>query len=216
MASINIAIIGLGGLGCSVANGLIRLGVKNLTLIDPDIIQSSNIPRQILFNQDDVGQSKVQIAKKRLLKIFDGINILIFEDFITNKTGPEYLKKSDLVIDCTDNYLARHAISKSCKIVNKPMIYGGVEKFEGQVGVFNLNGSSSFHESFPNIQDLIKQDNCSSSGVLPFVVQHIANIQVIEAYKIICNEDNILTNQLLCINVLSGKQRIVNLKKTNS
>ncbi|MEM9681402.1 MAG: HesA/MoeB/ThiF family protein, partial [Bacteroidota bacterium] len=179
IASSHVAIVGVGGLGCTVAMGLVRLGVKTLTLIDSDTIEPSNVPRQLLFNHNDVDQPKVRVAKQRLSLIFEDIDIHVHEDFIDNKNGLDYLKTSDLVIDCTDNYLARYTISKSCKTLNIPMIYGGVNKFEGQIGVFNFNSNRAFHDIFPNITELIKHEDCSSSGVLPFVVQHIGNLQVV-------------------------------------
>ena len=207
----NIAIIGLGGLGCSVAMGLVRLGLKNLTLIDADTIKVSNIPRQLLFNHEDVGLSKVKTSKKVLQKIFDDLNIRCIEEFINSQNGINHLKSSDIVIDCTDNYVARYAISKCCHSLKKTMIYGGVEGFSGQVGVFSYYGSLPFHIVFPNIEKLIIEETCNSSGVLPFVVQTVGTLQVIEAYKIICSLDNVLNNQLLCLNTLTGKQRILNL-----
>jgi adenylyltransferase/sulfurtransferase len=92
------------------------------------------------------------------------------------------------------------------------MIFGGVQGFEGQVGVFNYKNSRPFHHIFQNINSLLKVENCEASGVLPFVVQTVANYQVIECYKIICNENNVLNNQLLCINTLSNKSRILKLE----
>jgi adenylyltransferase/sulfurtransferase len=207
-----IAVIGLGGLGCSVAMGLVRLGINKLLLVDKDNIECSNIPRQVLFKKTDLGLSKIQTAKRALLEIFDDLNISSIDDFITVKNGINYLKDVDIVIDCTDNFIARYAISKSCESINKPMVYGGVNQFEGQTGVFNYKNSKPFHLIFPGINSLLLEENCQASGVLPFVVQAVANQQVIETYKIICNESNILNNQLLCINVLSNKSRTLNLR----
>nr|WP_321235940.1 HesA/MoeB/ThiF family protein [uncultured Psychroserpens sp.] len=208
----HVAVIGLGGLGCSVAMGLVRLGINKLLLIDNDTIEDSNIPRQILFKNTDKNSSKVKTAKQALLEIFNDLDITCIEDFITTKNGVNYLKDVDIVIDCTDNFIARYAISKSCEFNNKPMIYGGVQGFEGQVGVFNYKNSKPFHLIFPDIDSLLLEENCNASGVLPFVVQTVANMQVIEAYKIICKENNVLINQLSCINILKNKSRILNLK----
>ncbi|WP_179339705.1 HesA/MoeB/ThiF family protein [Winogradskyella ludwigii] len=207
-----IAIVGLGGLGCSVAMGLTRLGIQNLVLADNDHIERSNVARQILFTKSHIGASKVQTAKDALLEIFDDLNITCIQDYITTQNGINILKSADIIVDCTDNYIARYAISKTCESINKPMIFGGVQGFEGQVGVFNYKNSRPFHHIFQNINSLLKVENCEASGVLPFVVQTVANHQVIECYKIICNENNVLNNQLLCINTLSNKSRILKLE----
>ncbi len=211
ISSSHIAIVGIGGLGCSVAMGLVRLGVKNLTLMDHDEIEASNIPRQILFDHSDVGFSKVTVAKQKLSQIFDDLNIATIKVSISAKNGTNHLNGADIVIDCTDNHIARYAISRCCETLDIPMIYGGVEGFNGQVGVFSLHGSKPFHVLFPKVEALVSNEQCNASGVLPFVVQSVGNLQVIEAYKIIRDEDNILNNRLLCINVLTGKQRIINL-----
>nr|WP_321225272.1 HesA/MoeB/ThiF family protein [uncultured Psychroserpens sp.] len=206
-----IAIVGLGGLGCSVAMGIVRLGINNLVLIDNDKIEVSNIPRQILFEKKDIGHSKIVTAKQQLLDIFEDLTINCIDDFITVSNGTKLLENVDIVIDCTDNYMARYAVSKTCLSLKIPMIYGGVQAFEGQIGTFNYNKSKPFHILFPNLNTLLLEEKCEASGVLPFVVQTVANLQIIEAYKIICGEQNVLSNQLLCINTLSNKSRIINL-----
>ncbi|MEH1007232.1 HesA/MoeB/ThiF family protein [Winogradskyella sp. ECml5-4] len=207
-----IAVVGLGGLGCSVAMGLTRLGINKLVLVDNDKIEQSNVARQILFTKSNVGASKVETAKHALTAIFDDLDITCIQDYITTQNGINILKSADIIVDCTDNYMARYAISKTCESISKPMIFGGVQGFEGQVGVFNYKNSKPFHHIFPNINSLLKVENCEASGVLPFVVHTIANYQVIECYKIICNENNVLNNQLLCINTLSNKSRILKLE----
>ncbi len=211
ISSSHIAIVGIGGLGCSVAMGLVRLGVKNLTLVDHDKIEDSNIPRQVLFGHGDVGFPKVDVAKQRLLQIFEDLNIVTLKESISAKNGLDHLNQADIIIDCTDNHIARYAISRCCEKLNTPMVYGGVEAFNGQVGVFCLKNSKPFHVLFPKIEALVGNEQCNASGVLPFVVQTVGNLQVIEAYKIMSNENNILNNKLLCLNVLTGKQRIIDL-----
>lgn len=208
ISSTSIVVIGVGGLGCVVAEGLVRLGIKKITLVDGDIVQKTNIPRQFLFTSKDIGKPKVEVAKKQLSDIFQNIEITVINDFFTKETT---LQKIDIVVDCTDNYTARYAISKKCMELNLPMVYGGVDKFEGQIGVFNYNGSKPFHKVFPNIKELLQNETCTSSGVLPFVVQITGNYQVIEVFKVITNHKELLNNKLLCINFLLNKQRIIKL-----
>lgn len=212
IAQTHAAVIGVGGLGCTVAEGLIRLGVQEISLVDFDHIEASNLPRQSLFFESDIQRPKVEVAQERLAQIFQGTQIHTFQQHFSSTLGKEMLQNVDVVIDCTDNYIARYAISKCCYDLNMPMVYGGVSQFEGQVGVFNYQGSAPFHHLFPDIKNLLSQHDCDASGVLPFVVQLVANYQLAEAYKIICEEDeHLLNNQLLCLNALTGKQRVLKL-----
>lgn len=211
VASSHIAVIGVGGLGCSVAQGLVRLGVQHITLIDNDMVQQANLPRQVLFDETDIGAHKVDVAKCKLLLFSKDINVITKTERLTKSNGSKLLTGAEIVMDCTDNPESRYFISEICKELSTPMVYGGVNQFEGQISVFNYEGSPSFHEAFPNKEELINQPNCQDSGVLPFVVQGVANRQVIEAYKIITKDKDLLNNRLLCISFLSGRQRIISL-----
>lgn len=204
-----VVIVGVGGLGCTVAQNIVRLGVADILLIDSDTIETSNLPRQILFSENDIGYCKAEIAKQKLATFSSKTNIRVEVDRFTNDNGKSFLKNADVVIDCTDNYVSRYAISKASKELNIPMIYGGVHQFEGQIGVFNYKGSKSFHEAFPNIESLIVNETCEASGVLPFVVQIVGAMQVAEFYKIRVENKEVLNNKLLCINTVTGKQRIL-------
>lgn len=213
ISNTKIAVIGVGGLGCSVAHGLVQMGVKHLTLIDSDTVELSNLPRQILFTEKDIGKFKASIAKEKLIPHINKPKIKAFTENFTSKKGSLLIPDADIVVDCTDNYISRFAISHIASELNIPMVYGGVNQFEGQVGVFNYKGSRPFHKVFPNIEHLVEQENCSASGVLPFVVQIIGSLQVAEVFKLITNHKNVLNNKLLCFHTLTGKQRILSLKK---
>ncbi|MEM6517202.1 MAG: HesA/MoeB/ThiF family protein [Bacteroidota bacterium] len=206
-----VTIIGVGGLGCTVAQNIVRLGVANVLLVDSDKIETSNLPRQILFNKNDVGNYKAEIAKQKLDAFSPKTKIKIEVDNFTYGNGKRLLSNSDVIIDCTDNYPSRYAISKSSKELNIPMVYGGVKAFEGQVGVFNYKGSKSFHEAFPKIDNLMRNETCEASGVLPFVVQIIGAMQVAEFFKIRMEDESVLINSLLCVNTLTGTRRVLKL-----
>lgn len=212
IAATKIAVVGVGGLGCVVAQQLIRLGVKQLTLIDADTVELSNLPRQVLFTQNDVGVAKVDVAKAQLHLFKNDCAIIRKKTHLDSKNAVSLLSESDIVVDCTDSYSSRFAISKACETLNLPMIFGGVDQYEGQVGVFHYKGSKPFHEVFPNLTTLLQQETCEASSVLPFVVNTIGSLQVAEVFKIIIDHDDVLNNALLCVNVLSGKQRILPLK----
>ena len=207
-----VAIIGIGGLGCTVAQGLIRLGIGQLSLCDLDKVELSNLPRQSLFGLEDIGKYKVDSAKEKLLTFPSKPNVKAYKDNFTTKTGKEILQNTDIVVDCTDNISSRYAISKVTEQLGLPMVYGGVDKFQGQVAVFNYKGSKPFHKAFPKLEELLETESCKSSGVLPFVVQILGQYQVAEVFKIITMHKDVLNNRLLSINLLSGKSRILKLK----
>ena len=206
-----VAIVGVGGLGCCVLQSLVRLGVTNMTLIDADHVEDSNLQRQVLFTEKDVGKFKVETAKEKLSLFSKHLNISTFIENLNSKNGTALLKDHDVVFDCTDNFTGRYTISKACKTLNIPVIYGGVNAFEGQVGVFNYKSSKAFHEAFPAEKALLETETCEASGVLVVVVQIIANYQAVEFFKLRTNQKALLNNKLLCVNILSGNQRIIKL-----
>ncbi len=211
MQSSYAVVVGVGGLGCCVLQSLVRLGVNKITLIDGDTVEASNLPRQVLFDGKDIGRPKVECAKEKLSQFSAKLSLKLHQTYLNSENGKDLLEGHQAVFDCTDNYASRYAISKTCKRLNIPIIYGGVHGFEGQVGVFNYNNSKSFHEAFPDFKRLVEEESCGASGVLPSVVQIVGNYQVIEFFKLKTNSDTILNNKLLCINTLTAQQRILKL-----
>ncbi len=210
LAAAKVAIIGLGGLGTCVAQSVNRLGIGHLQLWDDDTVEASNLPRQVLYAQQDIGSLKVHAAKEKLLQFQNKQEIEVIPELLTSKNA-ERLKGADLALDCTDNFVARYAISKACEALAIPMIFGGVDRFEGQVGVFNHQGGLPFHKVFPDAEVLMQNETCEASGVLPFVVQTIGNYQVAEAFKVISGHGKALNNQLFVLDFETSKSRIIQL-----
>lgn len=212
LSDAKVAIIGVGGLGCHVAQGLVRLGIKQIRLIDSGKVELSNLPRQVLFDMKDINQFKVDVASEKLTTFSGDLKLDTSTTYLTELNGAELLKNCDIVVDCTDNYASRFAISKTSNTLQIPMVYGGVNQYEGQVGVFNFLQTPTFHHFFPNTEEMLLLEDCTASGVLPFVVSTVASLQIAEIFKIITQNTNVLAGKLLCINVLSSKQRILKLK----
>ena len=178
-----VGIIGMGGLGCPAAQSLIGAGVMNLSIIDGDVIEQSNLHRQMLYSANEVGLSKVTVAKEKLKKMNGKASIKIFNSYLDEENGHSFFRDLDVVIDATDNNTARRSIDKFSREYNVPMIYGGLYKYEGQVAVFNIKGSCSYAELFPSSKN--NNENCNEAGMLGMLPGIIGNIQALEALKII-------------------------------
>tara|TARA_B100000949_G_scaffold110822_1_gene98176 strand:+ start:147 stop:1112 length:966 start_codon:yes stop_codon:yes gene_type:complete len=190
-----IAIVGMGGLGCPAAQSLITAGVGKLILIDGDIVELSNLHRQPLYGVDDLNRLKVEVAKERLEQLNNKAVIIPIDKYFNEKNGMSFIQNANVIIDATDNIQARQLIDKFSKEANVPMVYGGLFRYEGQVAVLNVNGSSGYCELFPEPPS--GGDTCADAGVLGMVPGIIGNIQALEAVKLIVGITPNLVGKLL-------------------
>ena len=190
-----VAIVGMGGLGCPAAQSLVSAGVGTLKIIDGDKVELSNIHRQPLFSMDDVGKSKVSVAKERL-EIMNRESLIETEySFLNEKNGSHFLSGADVVIDATDNIEARLLIDQCSSNLQIPMIYGGLYRYAGQVAVLNVNGSAGYNDLFPDPPS--GGESCADAGVLGMLPGIIGNIQALEALKLIVSIEPNLVGKLL-------------------
>jgi len=190
-----VAIVGMGGLGCPAAQSLITAGVGKLILIDGDIVELSNLHRQPLYGIDDLNKLKVEVAKERLEQLNNKAVIIPIDKYFNEKNGMSFIQNANVIIDATDNIQARQLIDKFSKEANVPMVYGGLFRYEGQVAVLNVNGSSGYCELFPEPPS--GGDTCADAGVLGMVPGIIGNIQALEAVKLIVGITPNLVGKLL-------------------
>ena len=190
-----VAIVGMGGLGCPAAQSLITAGVGKLILIDGDIVELSNLHRQPLYGVDDLNRLKVEVAKERLEQLNNKAVIIPIDKYFNEKNGMSFIQDANVIIDATDNIQARQLIDRFSKEANVPMVYGGLFRYEGQVAVLNVNGSSGYCELFPEPPS--GGDTCADAGVLGMVPGIIGNIQALEAVKLIVGITPNLVGKLL-------------------
>ena len=190
-----VAIVGMGGLGCPAAQSLITAGVGKLILIDGDIVELSNLHRQPLYGVDDLNRLKVEVAKERLEQLNNKAVIIPIDKYFNEKNGMSFIQDANVIIDATDNIQARQLIDKFSKEANVPMVYGGLFRYEGQVAVLNVNGSSGYCELFPEPPS--GGDTCADAGVLGMLPGIIGNIQALEAVKLIVGITPNLVGKLL-------------------
>ena len=196
-----VAIVGMGGLGCPAAQSLITAGVGKLILIDGDIVELSNLHRQPLYGVDDLNRLKVEVAKERLEQLNNKAVIVPIDKYFNEENGMSFIQDANVIIDATDNIQARQLIDKFSKEANVPMVYGGLFRYEGQVAVLNVNGSSGYCELFPEPPS--GGDTCADAGVLGMLPGIIGNIQALEAVKLIVGITPNLVGKLLVYDGMS-------------
>ena len=178
-----ILIVGMGGLGCPVAQYLISSGIGYLTMMDPDKVELSNISRQPLYTEENVGILKVDAAKEVLSLINPNAVINVVSDELNKDNALTYVSSHDFVIDCTDNVDSRYILSDICQSIDKPLIHGGVRAFEGNTGVF-LPGSGYYRALYPKPPAPESIQDCSTTGVLSSFVGWVGMHQAMLAIQL--------------------------------
>jgi adenylyltransferase/sulfurtransferase len=215
-----VLLIGAGGLGCPAAQYLAASGVGTIGLVDDDIVSESNLHRQILFTPKDVGLPKVEVASKRLQIQNPGVTIIPFHLRVTSSTIMELLKGFDLLIEGTDNFDTKYLLNDACVLSGKPLIYGAIYQYEGQVAIWNVlqkDGSYSpnYRDVFPDAETALVPD-CSDGGVIPTLAGVVGCMQANEAIKYLTKVPTLLSGKLWMINIQEGNTRVVTLpKRTN-
>ena len=178
-----ILVVGMGGLGCPVAHYLISSGIGYLTIMDPDKVELSNLSRQPLYTQDDVGTLKVKAAKEVLSHMNPNAVINEVPEELNKDNALTYVSSHDFVIDCTDNVDSRYILSDICQSIDKPLIHGGIRAFEGNVGVF-LPGSGYYRALYPKPPAPESIQDCSTTGVLSTFVGWVGMHQAMLAVQL--------------------------------
>ena len=202
-----VVIVGMGGLGCSIAQSLLIAGIGDLHLIDGDDVSLSNLHRQPLYSPDDVNKKKVEVAKEKLEKLNPETSIQIIDTILDEENADVFLANSDVIIDATDNIKTRQLIDEFSKKLNIPMAYGGLFRFEGQVSVLNANSSPGYSELFPEPPS--DGDSCEDAGVLGMLPGIIGNIQALEAVKLIVGIEPNLIGKLLIYDGMNHSTEII-------
>ncbi len=199
-----VLVVGAGGLGCPALLYLTAAGVGTISIIDDDKVSESNLQRQILFNNEDVGKEKVFAAKEKLNAQNPFIKIETYSEKITKKNALDIIKDHDLVIDGSDNFATRYLLNDACVILNKPLVYGAIYKFEGQVSVFNYKNGPTYLCLFPEPPNEGEMPACGEVGVLGVLPGIIGTWQATEAIKIITGVGEPLSGKLLSFDLLTN------------
>ncbi len=198
-----VLVVGAGGLGCPVLQYLTAAGIGTIGIIDFDVVTESNLQRQVLFGTSSLGKNKAIAAKERLMDLNKTITINSYSEKLTHKNALDFFKDYDIIVDGTDNFITRYLINDASIITNKPLVYGAIYKFEGQVSVFNFQDGPSYRCLFPTPPKKGSIPNCSEIGVIGVLPGIIGSMQANEVLKIILGLGSILSGKLLCYNALN-------------
>jgi len=208
-----VLIVGLGGLGCPAALYLASSGIGVLGLADYDTISVSNLHRQILYTPAEVGQPKVQLAARKLKDQNPAINIITHFEKVDAQNVIILFEQYDLIIDGTDNFEARYLLNDAAVITGRPLVYGAIYQYEGQVSVWNVlneDGSRSpnYRDVYPKV-DPTQIPNCAEGGVLPMLAGMIGCILANEAVKCITKTGDLLAGKMLLLDTQSMQSRVI-------
>lgn len=213
-----VLVVGSGGLGSPVLLYLAAAGVGAIGIVDFDVVDDSNLQRQVLFGKKDVGKSKARAAKKRLESLNPYITIQLHNTRLTSENALDIIKDYDVVADGTDNFPTRYLVNDACVLLGKTNVYASVFQFEGQVSVFNYLNAKG--ELGPNYRDLYPTPpppglvpSCAEGGVLGVLPGIIGSIQALEVIKVLTDVGDPLSGRLFIFDALSFNTRTFNLKR---
>ncbi|TKT88635.1 molybdopterin-synthase adenylyltransferase MoeB [Dyadobacter frigoris] len=206
-----VLVIGAGGLGCPVLQYLTAAGVGTICVVDDDTVDVTNLHRQILYSADDIGKSKAETAVKKLSAMNPFINLIAIPVRLDELNASEIISNYDLVIDGSDNFATRYLANDVCVALNKPLVFGSILRFEGQVSVFNYKGGPTYRCLFPEAEE---GDNCEVAGVIGILPGIIGTYMANETIKIICGFGEILSGKLLVLNALGNTNNVFNFSRS--
>jgi sulfur-carrier protein adenylyltransferase/sulfurtransferase len=180
-----VAIVGAGGLGCPAALYLAAAGVGALGLVDADVVDLSNLQRQVLYGSADVGRPKVEVARERLLAQNPALRVETHAVRLASENALEVLRGYDLVVDGSDNFPTRYLVNDACVLLGKPVVYGAILRFEGQASVFDARRGPCYRCLFPEPPPPGSTPSCAEAGVLGVLPGLVAMIQATEALKLL-------------------------------
>ncbi|MFW8600431.1 HesA/MoeB/ThiF family protein [Desulfobacterota bacterium M19] len=213
LSAARVLIIGAGGLGCPAALYLAAAGVGKIGIVDNDVVEISNLQRQIAHFTDDIGRSKVESARDKMLRINPGLDIETCQLFLRAANIREIIRGYDFVIDGTDNFPTKFLVNDACVMENIPLSHGGILRFDGQTMTILPGESSCYRCSFRSPPPSDAVPTCSQAGVLGAIAGMLGTIQAAEALKFITGAGSLLTNTLLTFNAKNMAFRKINLKK---
>ncbi len=208
----SVLCIGSGGLGSPLLLYLAAAGIGRIGLVDFDIVDSSNLQRQIIHSESWVGKPKIQSAKDRIHSINPHCQVDLYETAISSENALDILALYDVIVDGTDNFPTRYLTNDACVLLDKPNVYGSIFRFEGQATVFNYQGGPNYRDLYPEPPPPGMVPSCAEGGVLGVLCGIIGTIQATEAIKIILGAENTLSGRLLLYNAWDMKFRELKLR----
>lgn len=195
-----VLVVGVGGLGIPVLQYLNSMGVGCLGMVEQDVVEWSNLQRQLLYSESDVGKPKIQVAEEKLREMNSETELICHDTFLTRTNALEIIADYDLVVDASDNFPTRYLVNDTCVILNKPFVSGAIYGFEGQVSVFNYKEGPTYRCLFPSLPEKDNIPDCNTNGVLGVIPGIIGSFQALETVKVITDMPGVLSGVLMLYN----------------
>jgi sulfur-carrier protein adenylyltransferase/sulfurtransferase len=204
-----VVVVGAGGLGCPVLQYLTAAGVGTISIIDHDVVSLSNLQRQILYSVDDLNQPKAEAAVSKLKRLNPNVTFQINQTKINSSNALQLLNDFNVIVDCTDNFSTRYLLNDASVLLNIPLVYGSIFRYEGQVAVFNLNGSATYRDLYPLPPLPDSVPSCEEGGVLGVLPGIIGSI------KVITGTGSPLSGKLLVLDAATMETQIIQIPNKN-
>ncbi|MEL6320225.1 MAG: molybdopterin-synthase adenylyltransferase MoeB, partial [Cyanobacteria bacterium J06626_14] len=208
----SVLCIGTGGLGSPLLLYLAAAGIGRIGVVDFDIVDRSNLQRQVIHATSWVGKPKIESAKHRIQEINPGCQVDLYETRLSSDNALDIFKDYDVIVDGTDNFPTRYLVNDACVLLNKPNVYGSIFRFEGQATVFNYEDGPNYRDLYPEPPPPGLVPSCAEGGVLGVLCGIIGTIQATETVKIILGQGNTLSGRLLLYNALDMSFRELKLR----
>jgi molybdopterin/thiamine biosynthesis adenylyltransferase/rhodanese-related sulfurtransferase len=208
-----VLVIGTGGLGSPALLYLAAAGVGTIGIIDFDIVDDSNLQRQVLFTVNDIGKPKVLAAKARIEALNPYINVIAYNERLTSENALEIFKGYDVVADGTDNFPTRYLVNDACVMSGIPNVYASIYRFDGQVSVFNYKGGANYRDLYPEPPPPGLVPSCAEGGVLGILPGIIGSLQTNEVIKVLTGIGETLSNRLFTFDALNFSTKIFKVLK---
>lgn len=209
----SVVVIGAGALGCPVLQYLTAAGVGTIGIVDNDWVDLSNLHRQVLYGMKDIEKPKPVAVKEKLQFNNPDINLKVHYTRLTNENALSLLRNYEIIVDCSDNFPTRYLINDSAVILKKPVVYGAVQRFSGQLMVLNYNNGPTLRCIYPEIPHILESPSCETEGVLGPVAGIIGSMQATETIKIILGMNGILSGKLFYFDSRDYTSQIFSFKK---
>ncbi len=210
-----VLLIGTGGLGAPLGLYLTAAGVGNIGLVDFDIVDFTNLQRQVTFGTADVGMPKTEAARARLTNLNPDVMITTYETRLTSENALGLFKDYDIIVDGTDNFPTRYLVNDACILLGKPNVYGSIFRFEGQVTVLGMPGGPCYRCLYPEPPPPGLVPSCAEGGVLGVLPGIIGSLQAMETIKLLIGQGEPLVGRLLLFDGLTTKFRELKLRKNS-
>ncbi|BBM82586.1 molybdopterin-synthase adenylyltransferase MoeB [Candidatus Uabimicrobium amorphum] len=209
-----VIVIGVGGLGCPILMYLAAAGIGHIAIVDNDVVEESNLQRQVLYANAEIGQPKALVAAQKIRAQNPLISVEVFQERLNQQNYHRLLSAYDIVVDGSDNFATRYLVSDACVKLQKPLVYGSIFRFEGQVSLFSTTKDAPCYRClYPQMPQKDAIPDCSQAGVLGVLPGMIAMFQATETLKHILQIGETLSGKLLCFNALDMEMRKLNIKK---